>query len=156
MVGGESGTLERVRPYLACFASEIIHCGDIGSGQITKILNNMVLFQTVSALSEAWAIARNAGADPALVFEAFTKGSADSFALRNHGLKAILPGRFPERAFAVDYARKDLKYALELAGDGGVNTPGAHNVMELFGRAIETGVGARYFPVISRVLNPDN
>ncbi len=126
---------------MQCFASDITHCGAIGSGQVTKVLNNMVLFQTVTALSEAYAIARGAGVDPEVLFDALSKGSADSFALRNHGMKAILPRQFPLRAFSVDYARKHLEYAIELASEGGIEPGGARNVLELFAKAIEAGEG---------------
>ncbi len=153
MVGGDAEHLRRVRPLIECFASEITHCGAIGSGQVTKILNNMVLFQTVAALSEAYAIARRAGMDPAVLFEALSKGSADSFALRNHGMKAILPQQFPERAFSVEYAKKDLSYAKEMAQAGGVEAGGAENVARLFEMAIANGLGEQYFPVISRMLD---
>ncbi len=155
MVGGDEQVLAKVRPLLECFASDITHCGATGSGQVAKILNNMVLFQTVVALSEAHAIAVSAGFDPRRVFEALTKGSADSFALRNHGVKAILPRQFPERAFPVSYAKKDLEYALELAADGGIEAEGARNVLRLFEQAIATGAGEAYFPVVSRILNRD-
>lgn len=153
MVGGDADILRRVRPLMECFASEITHCGAIGSGQVTKILNNMVLFQTVTALSEAYAIAHRAGVDPAVLFDAFSKGSADSFALRNHGVKAILPQQFPARAFSVEYARKDLSYAQEMAQAGGIDAGGAQNVSRLFDLAIAKGLGDQYFPVISRVLD---
>lgn len=152
MVGGDVAVLETVRPLMACFASDITHCGGVGSGQVTKILNNMVLFQTVTALSEAYAIARGAGVDPGVLFDALSKGSADSFALRNHGMKAILPRQFPLRAFPVSYAKKDLEYALELAADAGIDAAGARNVLRLFGQAIDAGVGDAYFPVVSRIL----
>ena len=69
------------------FATEVTNCGGTGAGQVTKILNNMVLFQTVNALAEAAAIARRSGVEPKLLFETLSKGSADSFALRNHGLE---------------------------------------------------------------------
>ncbi|MCC7548357.1 MAG: NAD(P)-dependent oxidoreductase [Burkholderiales bacterium] len=153
MVGGDAAGFERVRPLIACFASDITHCGAVGSGQVTKILNNMVLFETVAALSEARAIARRAGVDPALLFDTLSKGSADSFALRNHGLKAIIPGEFPERAFSVEYAKKDLAYALELARDTGVDAQGARRVDALFDAAIGNGWGEAYHPVISRVVD---
>ena len=153
MVGGDADVLDKVRPLMKCFASEINHCGGVGSGQVTKILNNMVLFQTVTALSEAYAIAHHAGVDTNVLFDALTTGSADSFALRNHGMKAILPCRFPTRAFSVEYAKKDLRYALELAGDGSIDANGARNVLRLFEKAIEAGVGDQYFPVVSRILN---
>jgi 3-hydroxyisobutyrate dehydrogenase-like beta-hydroxyacid dehydrogenase len=116
------------------------------------ILNNMVLFQTVAALSEAYAIARRSGVDPGL-FDTLTKGSADSFALRNHGIKAVIPQAFPPRAFSVEYAKKDLGYALELATDAGVDAEGARRVDRLFDQAIARGMGDQYFPVVSRVVD---
>jgi len=153
MVGGDADTFREVEPVIACFASDIAHCGAVGNGQVTKILNNMVLFETVAALSEAAAIARRAGLDPALLFDALTKGSADSFALRNHGLKAIIAERFPERSFSIEYAKKDLAYALERAADFGVDVAGAKRVDQLFDRAIEMGMGDQYHPVISKVID---
>lgn len=153
MVGGDAATFREVQPVIACFASDITHCGAVGNGQVTKILNNMVLFETVAALSEARAIARRAGLDPALLFDTLAKGSADSFALRNHGLNAIIPQRFPERSFSVEYAKKDLAYALELAADFGVDVDGARRVDRLFDRAIEQGMGDQYHPVISKVID---
>jgi len=153
MVGGDEATFREVEPLLACCANDITHCGATGSGQITKILNNMVLFQTVVALSEAYAIAQKNGFDPKLIFETLTKGSGDSFALRNHGAKAMLPRQFPERAFSVEYARKDLSYALELAAAGGVDAAGARHVDALFAEAIAKKLGDQYFPVVSRLVN---
>lgn len=152
MVGGEPDVFERVRPLIAAFATDITHCGPAGCGQVVKILNNMVLFETVAAIAEAKAIGERAGVDPALLFDALSKGSADSFALRNHGMKAVLPGEFPERAFSVDYARKDLSYALQLAREHGIDVCGAQTVDDWFGEAIAAGLGDRYHPVISRLI----
>ena len=104
-----------IEPLIRCFATDVTHCGEVGAGQVTKILNNMVLFETVNALAEAVAVAKHNGVDPKLLLDTLSKGSADSFALRNHGMKAIVPGNFPERAFSTEYALKDLSYALELA-----------------------------------------
>jgi len=153
MVGAPLEVFERVYPLIATFAAEITLCGPVGCGQVVKILNNMVLFETVTALSEARAIARRAGVDPKALFDAFSLGSADSFALRNHGVKAILPGEFPVRAFPVEYARKDLRYALELAKQTGVVADGAANVERWFAAAVEQGQADRYFPIISRVID---
>lgn len=155
MVGGDAAVLSRVQDILRHMASDITHCGPVGAGQIFKILNNMVLFQTVNALSEALAIARAAGVDGALLFEVFTKGSADSFALRNHGVKALLPGEFPERAFSVSYARKDNAYALDLAKLVGVEVTAASLIDRIFSRAQEQGLGDNYFPVIHRLHTTD-
>jgi 3-hydroxyisobutyrate dehydrogenase-like beta-hydroxyacid dehydrogenase len=150
MVGGPRQLFEAVEPVIRCFATDVTHCGGVGAGQVTKILNNMVLFETVNALAEAVAVARHAGVDPKLLFETLSKGSADSFALRNHGLKAIVPGVFPERAFSTEYALKDLSYALELAGEGGIRLRGAELIGRILQEAIDAGSGDAYFPVIAR------
>ena len=152
MVGGPRDLYDAIEPVIRCFATDVTHCGDVGAGQVTKILNNMVLFETVNALSEAVVVAKSAGVDPKLLLETLSKGSADSFALRNHGLKAIVPGVFPERAFSTEYALKDLSYALELAVDAGIKLRGAELIGKILQEAIEAGSGDNYFPVISKHL----
>jgi 3-hydroxyisobutyrate dehydrogenase-like beta-hydroxyacid dehydrogenase len=149
MVGAAVATYQRIEPYLRCFASDILHCGEVGAGQIVKLMNNMVLFETGAAIAEALEIGRESGVAPEALIEALMRGSADSFALRNHGRNAMLPRRYPERAFSTRYAQKDLDYALALAEQAGVDAPGARLVRERFRRAIATGDGERYWPVIA-------
>ncbi len=74
MVGADAETFAAIEPLLACCATDITHCGPVGSGQIVKILNNMVLAETVIALSEALVVARRAGLDGKLLFETLMKG----------------------------------------------------------------------------------
>jgi 3-hydroxyisobutyrate dehydrogenase len=150
MVGASGELFAAIEPLIRCFATDVTHCGDVGAGQVTKILNNMVLFETVNALAEAVAVARRSGVEPALLLATLSKGSADSFALRNHGIKAIVPGNFPERAFSTEYALKDLSYALELAADAGVKIRGAELIGKVLQEAIDAGSGEAYFPVIAR------
>ena len=152
MVGATPQTFERIEPLLRCMASEVTHCGGAGSGQAVKILNNMILFQTGVALAEALSIARAHGVDGKVLFDTLTKGSADSFALRNHGMKAMLPGVFPERAFSTEYAMKDLSYAIQMADEAGVPALGADVVRELMSRTVELGHGAEYWPVLIRAI----
>jgi 3-hydroxyisobutyrate dehydrogenase-like beta-hydroxyacid dehydrogenase len=154
MVGASEADFATLQPLLGTLATDITHCGPIGSGQIVKILNNMVLAETVVALSEAIAVARRAGLDGTVLFETLQKGSADSFALRNHGMKAVLPGTFPERAFSTDYARKDLSYALSLGREMGVDMRGAALADDLLRQASEEGYGDLYWPVLSRIVDP--
>src|SRR3954466_14219921 len=153
MVGTTAALYDAIEPLIRCFATDVTHCGDVGAGQVTKILNNMVLFETVNALAEAVAVSKAAGVDPKLLLETLSKGSADSFALRNHGMKAILPGVFPERAFSTEYALKDLSYALELAGDAGLKLRGAELMGTILQEAIDAGSGDNYFPVIAKHLD---
>lgn len=154
MIGGRAEACERARPILACIASDITYCGASGNGQVFKILNNMVLFQTVNALAEALAIGERAGVDPQQLFDAFSKGSADSFALRNHGMKAMLPRRFPTRAFSTTYARKDVACALELAAQVGVDAHGAKLVDRVLAQAEAQGLGEAYFPTLLLLHTP--
>jgi 3-hydroxyisobutyrate dehydrogenase-like beta-hydroxyacid dehydrogenase len=153
MVGADQATFNAIRPLLACVGSEITHCGPTGSGQIVKILNNMVLIETVVALAEALAIARRNGLDGSVLFETLTKGSGDSFALRNHGMKAMLPGAYPEQAFSTEYALKDLEYAFDLARDAGLKLDGAEVARAKLKAAIDAGFGRNYWPVIAKVID---
>ncbi len=155
MVGATPNLFAMIEPVIRCFASEVTNCGSTGAGQVTKILNNMVLFQSINALCEAYVIAKRSGVDPKLLFETLAKGSADLFGLRNHGLKAIIPGEFPERAFSTEYALKDLSYALALGADVGLDMRGAKLAGEILQEAIDAGHGKEYWPVISRVIDRD-
>lgn len=152
MVGATAAQFAQVAPLIRHFATDVTLCGGTGAGQVTKILNNMVLFETVNALAEAVAIARRSGVEPELLLETLSKGSADSFALRNHGMKAIVPGTFPLRAFSTEYALKDMSYALDLARQVGVDPRGAVLIETVFREAIERGMGDNYFPVISKLI----
>ena len=153
MVGGDGAVFAAIRPLLACFAADITHCGAVGAGQVVKIMNNMVLIETVVALGEALAIARRAGVDGSVLFETLTKGSADSFALRNHGLKAMLPEAFPARAFSARYALKDLGYALQLAEAAGIEPDGARVAASLLEATMAAGAGDLYWPVIGKTID---
>src|SRR3546814_15897476 len=86
------------------------------------------------------------------LFAAMAQGSADSFALRNQGMKAIAPQNFPEKAFPVTYAKKDLAYAFGLAEQVGINATGARNLIACFDEAIGAGHGEKYAPAISLVF----
>ena len=149
MVGADAATFTRIQPYLRCFATDVLHCGPVGCGQVVKLMNNMVLFEIGGAIAEALAIGRRSGVAPELLLDALTKGSADSFVLRNHGRNAMLPGSYPERAFSTRYAHKDLEYARTLAVQAGIAAPGARLARERFERAIAAGDGDRYWPVIA-------
>jgi hypothetical protein len=144
-VGADAGLYRRIEPLLLCMASDVTHCGAPGAGQAVKLLNNMVLSTTVMALAEALAVAKASGAvDAKVLFDALAKGSADSFALRNHGMKALLPESHPERAFPVTYMLKDLGYALELARAAGLELQGASTVRRLLEETAALGLGEAY------------
>lgn len=152
-VGAAESAFARLEPLLRCFASEVTHCGEVGSGQVVKILNNMVVVGTVTALCEAAAIASSTGMDTKFLFDAFSKGSADSFALRNHGLKSVAPREFPRRTFSTEYMLKDISYALAMAQDADITAKGAVRSEELLKLAVEKGFGSEYWPVILTMID---
>jgi 3-hydroxyisobutyrate dehydrogenase-like beta-hydroxyacid dehydrogenase len=151
-VGATPDVFRRIEPLLRTFASDVTHCGDVGTGQIVKILNNMVVVGTVTALCEAAAIANAAGMSTQTLFDALSKGSADSFALRNHGYKAVAAQEFPERVFSTDYMHKDVSYALDMAKDAGIEAREAALGARLLTEASQAGYGANYWPVIVKVI----
>jgi 3-hydroxyisobutyrate dehydrogenase-like beta-hydroxyacid dehydrogenase len=149
MVGASVELYARIEPLLYCMGSDVTHCGPPGAGQAVKLLNNMVLSVTVLALAEALAVAKASGAvDATLLFETLMKGSADSFALRNHGIKALLPEQHPEKAFSVRYMLKDMTYALELARSAGLQLQGAGTAQRLLAETVALGLGDAYHTAI--------
>ena len=150
-VGATLEVLDRIKPYLRCMGTEISHCGTVGNGQVMKLMNNMLVFQAVSALAEAMAIATRAGVDRARVFEILSRGSADSYVLRKHGAH-MTSGDYPDDQFPTSYSLKDLRYALYLAESTGVDARGAKLVEERFVEAIDRGFGHLYSPVIYRLF----
>jgi 3-hydroxyisobutyrate dehydrogenase-like beta-hydroxyacid dehydrogenase len=154
MVGAREAVFRRIEPLLRCFATDVTHCGDVGAGQLVKIVNNMVLFQTGVALAEALVLAKHAGVAGDVLFQTLAKGSADSFALRNHGMKAMIPGEFPEQAFSAEYALKDIGYALELGTEAKVRLRGAELAAQLLRETIDRGYGKEYWPALIKVVSP--
>lgn len=154
-VGASDEVFARIHPFLSCMGAEISHCGGIGNGQVLKLMNNMLIFQNVSALAEAMAIATRAGVDRQRVFEILCKGSADSYAMRKHGTH-MTSGDYPDDQFPTTYSLKDLRYALDLAERVGVDARGARLVEERFLAAIDKGLGHLYSPVIYKLFEDDD
>ncbi len=154
MVGATGIMFAHVRPVLETMGSDVTHCGPVGCGQVVKILNNMLVFQNTAALAEAIALGRRNGVPAEVLLPAIALGSGDSFALRNHGMKSMLPRVFPERAFSTRYAMKDLSYALEMADAAGVAVPGAQLTMQRLREAERQGHGEEYHPVMLQVIDP--
>jgi 3-hydroxyisobutyrate dehydrogenase len=117
MVGGETGAVERARPVIVAYAKAIQHMGGPGSGQLTKMANQICIAGVVQGLAEAMHFTRRAGLDPALVYDAISKGAAQSWQMDNRW-KSMSEGRF-DFGFAVDWMRKDLGLVLDEARANG-------------------------------------
>ncbi|MBL0947505.1 NAD(P)-dependent oxidoreductase [Brevundimonas sp.] len=117
MVGGDAGALSRVEPVLTVYAKAIRHMGPAGSGQLTKMVNQIAIAGVVQGLAEAVHFARSAGLDTDAVYEAISQGAAQSWQMDNRW-KTAAAGQF-DFGFAVDWMRKDLGLVLEEARANG-------------------------------------
>jgi hypothetical protein len=154
MVGATDAVFAHVQPILETMGTDVTHCGPIGSGQVVKVLNNMLVFQNTCALAEAIAIGRRNGVPPDVLLPTIAKGSGDSFVLRSHGMKSMLPRDFPERAFSTLYAIKDLSYALEMADAAGLSMPGAQLTMQRLQASAQAGNAEKYHPAVLTLIDP--
>jgi 3-hydroxyisobutyrate dehydrogenase-like beta-hydroxyacid dehydrogenase len=152
-VGGAEEDFVRVSPYLNCMGSDVLHCGGTGSGQIVKILNNYMVFMTVNALSEAITIGRQAGMDAEKLLTLLSQGSADSFVLRNHGLKSLAKDDFPEKTFPMTYAIKDCSLALDLAREGGFRPRIGAYTYDMMCLARDAGYAQNYHPAVIKLID---
>ena len=146
MVGAEAAVFARVKPLLHYIGSDVTHCGEVGCGQVVKLINNALVFEHTLALAEMMVVGERAGVKPETLLSAVSKGSGDSFVLRNHGTKAMLPRNFPEKAFPPEYVLKDLDYVLQLAADTGVRPGVAELARRYYDAACRQGLSGRYFP----------
>ena len=152
MVGATTEIFERIKPILETMGTDITLCGGVGTGQVVKLMNNMILVMNVSALAEALAIGTRAGVDGELLFKTLSRGSADSFSLRKHGMQYMAKGDFPEGVFPVTYSIKDMSYALRLADETGVNAEGARLVDRRLKEVEAAGYGKKYSPVLYKLF----
>ncbi len=111
MVGGSKRAFDRVRPLIALLGKNITHVGDVGSGQVAKIANQIIVALNIAAVAEALVFASKAGADPAKVREALMGGFAASRVLEAHGERMIKRTFNP--GFRIALHQKDLNLALQ-------------------------------------------
>ncbi len=155
MVGASDALFRRIEPLLLYIGTDVTHCGDVGCGQVVKLANNALVFENTLALAEMMVVAERAGVQPSIFLDAVSKGSGDSFVLRNHGRKSLLPREFPERSFPPEYAVKDLGYVLELAQQVGVSARVATLAGRYYDAAAKHGWSGRYFPSVIEVIDGD-
>jgi len=114
MCGGEKAAFDRVEPVIGAYAKAIRLMGGPGAGQLTKMVNQICIAGIVQGLAEGLHFAKRAGLDPQAVYEAISKGAAQSWQMDNRW-KTMSEGKF-DFGFAVDWMRKDLGLVLDEAG----------------------------------------
>jgi len=121
MVGGDKRAFEKARPVIDCYARQVKLLGPSGSGQLTKMVNQICIAGLVQALSEGLLFAEKAGLDPKQVVEVISKGAAQSWQMENR-YETMVDDDF-DHGFAVEWMLKDLRIALDEARRNGSPLP---------------------------------
>ncbi|MEL7430832.1 MAG: NAD(P)-dependent oxidoreductase [Pseudomonadota bacterium] len=121
MIGGDEAVFDRAKPVIDCYARMVGLMGPSGSGQLTKMVNQICIAGLVQGLSEGVHFAQNAGLDVEAVMGVISKGAAQSWQMENRW-QTMDKGEY-EHGFAVDWMRKDLAICLEEARANGANLP---------------------------------
>jgi 2-hydroxy-3-oxopropionate reductase len=153
MVGGNAAALDRVRPILERMGNpeRIVHVGqDAGAGQVCKICNQIAIGGALAGVSEAFAVARKAGVDPAQVRQALLGGFAASRVLEVHG-ERMLNGNY-KPGFRTRLYQKDLRLAGETAAAHGVAIPATAIVTQLINALVATGGADLDYSALATVL----
>jgi 3-hydroxyisobutyrate dehydrogenase-like beta-hydroxyacid dehydrogenase len=141
MCGGDAGPFERAKPVMDSYAKAVTLLGGAGSGQLTKMVNQICIAGLLQALSEGLAFAEKAGLDANLVLEVISKGAAQSWQMENRGKTMV--GRKFDFGFAVDWMRKDLGICLDEAKRNGASLPVTALVDQFYGDVQKAG-GSRF------------
>jgi 2-hydroxy-3-oxopropionate reductase len=118
MCGGPESAFDQIREILLCMGASAVLVGDVGSGSITKLANQIIVALNIAAMGEAMALAAKSGVDPARVFDAIKGGLAGSTVL-NAKMPMVLNRNF-QPGFRIALHIKDLKNALEAGNDAGM------------------------------------
>jgi 3-hydroxyisobutyrate dehydrogenase len=119
MAGGDEAAVEKITPVIAAYSKAVKRIGGPGAGQLAKMVNQICIAGTVQGLAEAVHFARCSGVDADAVFEAVSKGAAQSWQMDNRWA-AMVENRF-DFGFAVDWMRKDLGLVLDEARSNGAH-----------------------------------
>jgi 3-hydroxyisobutyrate dehydrogenase-like beta-hydroxyacid dehydrogenase len=153
MVGADEALFARISPLLSYMGSDVTRCGAVGCGQVVKLVNNALLFENTVAIAEMMVVGARGGVRPEVLIEAVSKGSGDSFALRNHARKAMLPRQFPDKAFSPEYVLKDISCVLELAEQVGVSAHATQLAQRYYAATATNGWSGRYFPAVIEIVD---
>ena len=152
MVGGDATTFAQAKPILDAMGNpeRVVHIGESGSGQICKVCNQMVIGGALAAVSEAFALARKAGVEPARVREALLGGFASSRVLEVHG-ERMLQGNYKPGFRAQLYA-KDMRIAGQTLADHETPAPVSSAVQQLVTSMVAAGQGDEDYSALATVV----
>lgn len=150
MIGGRQDLLDRVTPAIGCYAKAMTLLGPVGSGQLTKMVNQICLAGLTQALAEALTFASRSGLEVPTVLSAISKGAAQSWMMDNRA-STMLQDRF-DFGFAVNWMRKDLGIVLEEARRNGTGLPVTALVDQFLSELQRRGDGRMDYTSLIRLL----
>lgn len=139
MCGGADAHFEAAKPVIAAYAKASVHFGDVGSGQLTKMVNQVCIAGAIQAVSEGLYMAMEAGLDAKKVADLVSQGAGGSWQLANRA-GTMVDNEF-KHGFAVDWMRKDLGIALEQGKDMGLSMPVTALVDQFYSEVQQMGGG---------------
>jgi 3-hydroxyisobutyrate dehydrogenase-like beta-hydroxyacid dehydrogenase len=147
MAGGDAATFEAARPLIECYARMVKLIGPAGSGQLTKMVNQICIAGLIQGLAEGIHFAKKAGLDARAVIDVISKGAAQSWQMENRH-QSMIEGRF-DFGFAVEWVRKDLAIALDEARRNGARLEVAALVDQFYAEV--EGMGGRRWDTSSLI-----
>ena len=150
MCGGDAKAYDRAEPLMLCYGARVTHMGSAGSGQLTKMVNQICIAGLVQGLSEALNFGQNAGLDMDKVLGVVSGGAAQSWQMENRG-STMVRDEF-DFGFAVDWMRKDLRICLAEAADNGTQLPVTALVAQFYAALSERGYGRNDTSSLIRLL----
>ena len=151
-VGGKEEVFEECKDILEVMGTDINHVGELGCGEMVKLINNLILSVSITSIAEGMVLGVKAGVEPDVLFEALGKGSADSFALQNHFRNFVMKGDFREGIFPVEYILKDLGLVLQTAKELQMPLFFTSLANQLYEFAKASGKGKNYYPVVVTIF----
>ena len=139
MAGGDAEVFARVEPVIAAYAKRSQLIGDVGAGQLTKMVNQICFTGVVAGLAEGLFFAEKAGLDTQAVLNVVSQGAAQSWQMDNRA-QTMLRGEY-DFGFAVDWVRKDLGIVLEEAKNIGCELSGVKQINDYYGELQQLGLG---------------
>jgi len=139
MFGGAEEVLAEIRPVLEAMGKEIVHMGDVGKGQLAKMINNIIYNSNLAALAEVLPMAVKLGLDPERIGLVINSGSGRSFASEAF-IPNILEGIF-NKSYPMEHAYKDLLHAMEISAQKKIPLPLVHTAANTYQMALAMGLG---------------
>ena len=150
MVGGDAAAFAKAEPLMSCYGAKVTHMGPSGSGQLTKMVNQICIAGLVQGLSEAVNFGQNAGLDMDKVLDVISGGAAQSWQMVNRG-HTMAKDEF-DFGFALDWMRKDLRICFEEASQNGSPLPVTALVAQYYAMLSERGFGRNDTSALIKLL----